>query len=112
MGDGRRRDVGADLARRAKDVAKDGNAPVVLYGYGSYESSMDPWFSIPRLSLLDRGVVFAIAHVRGGGELGRHWYDNGKMLTKRNTFTDFIAAAEHLVKDGWARPGADRRAGW
>ncbi|TDC18720.1 S9 family peptidase [Kribbella albertanoniae] len=87
-----------------KDVAKDGNAPVVLYGYGSYESSMDPWFSIPRLSLLDRGVVFAIAHVRGGGELGRHWYDNGKTLTKRNTFTDFIAAAEHLVKDGWTRP--------
>ncbi|GAA1716018.1 S9 family peptidase [Kribbella yunnanensis] len=87
-----------------KDVAKDGNAPVVLYGYGSYESSMDPWFSIPRLSLLDRGVVFAIAHVRGGGELGRHWYDNGKTLTKRNTFTDFIAAAEHLVKAGWTRP--------
>ncbi|TCC47572.1 S9 family peptidase [Kribbella capetownensis] len=87
-----------------KDVAKDGNAPVVLYGYGSYESSMDPWFSIPRLSLLDRGVVFAITHVRGGGELGRHWYDDGKMLAKRNTFTDFIAAAEHLVKDGWTRP--------
>jgi oligopeptidase B len=87
-----------------KDVAKDGNAPVVLYGYGSYESSMDPWFSIARLSLLDRGVVFAIAHVRGGGELGRHWYDDGKMLTKRNTFTDFIAAAEHLVKDGWTSP--------
>ncbi|GAB3825313.1 S9 family peptidase [Kribbella italica] len=87
-----------------KDVAKDGNAPVVLYGYGSYESSMDPWFSIPRLSLLDRGVVFAIAHVRGGGELGRHWYDNGKTLTKRNTFTDFVAVAEHLAKDGWSRP--------
>jgi oligopeptidase B len=87
-----------------KDVAKDGNAPVVLYGYGSYESSMDPWFSIPRLSLLDRGVVFAIAHVRGGGELGRLWYDSGKTLTKRNTFTDFIAAAEHLVKEGWTRP--------
>jgi oligopeptidase B len=87
-----------------KDVAKDGNAPVVLYGYGSYETSMDPWFSIPRLSLLDRGVVFAIAHVRGGGELGRHWYDDGKTLTKRNTFTDFVAVAEHLVKDGWTRP--------
>ncbi|MEV6414040.1 S9 family peptidase [Kribbella sp. NPDC051718] len=87
-----------------KDVGKDGNAPIVLYGYGSYESSMDPWFSIPRLSLLDRGVVFAIAHVRGGGELGRHWYDDGKMLTKRNTFTDFIAAAEHLVEDGWTKP--------
>jgi oligopeptidase B len=87
-----------------KDVAKDGNAPVVLYGYGSYENSIDPWFSIPRLSLLDRGVVFAIAHVRGGGELGRHWYDDGKMLTKRNTFTDFIASAEHLVEAGWTRP--------
>jgi oligopeptidase B len=87
-----------------KDVAKDGNAPVELYGYGSYETSMDPWFSIPRLSLLDRGVVFAIAHVRGGGELGRHWYDDGKTLTKRNTFTDFVAVAEHLVKDGWTRP--------
>jgi oligopeptidase B len=87
-----------------KDVAKDGNAPVVLYGYGSYETSMDPWFSIPRLSLLDRGVVFAIAHVRGGGELGRRWYDDGKTLTKRNTFTDFVAVAEHLVKDGWTRP--------
>ena len=87
-----------------KDVVKDGNAPVVLYGYGSYETSMDPWFSIPRLSLLDRGVVFAIAHVRGGGELGRHWYDDGKTLTKRNTFTDFIAVAEHLVKEGWTRP--------
>ena len=86
-----------------KDVLKDGNAPVVLYGYGSYESSMDPWFSIGRLSLLDR-VVFAIAHVRGGGEMGRHWYDNGKTLTKRNTFTDFIACAEHLVKEGWSRP--------
>jgi oligopeptidase B len=87
-----------------KDVAQDGNAPVVLYGYGSYEASMDPWFSIARLSLLDRGVVFAIAHVRGGGELGRHWYDDGKTLTKRNTFTDFIAVAEHLVKEGWTRP--------
>ncbi|HET6739932.1 MAG TPA: S9 family peptidase, partial [Kribbella sp.] len=87
-----------------KDVAKDGNAPVVLYGYGSYETSIDPWFSIARLSLLDRGVVFAIAHVRGGGELGRHWYDDGKMLTKRNTFTDFVAAAQHLVEAGWTRP--------
>jgi oligopeptidase B len=87
-----------------KDVAQDGNAPVVLYGYGAYEVSVDPYFSIPRLSLLDRGVVFAIAHVRGGGELGRHWYDQGKMLAKRNTFTDFIAAAEHLVQAGWTRP--------
>jgi oligopeptidase B len=76
----------------------------VLYGYGAYEHSVDPYFSIPRLSLLDRGVVFAIAHVRGGGELGRQWYDQGKMLLKRNTFTDFVAAAEHLVKAGWTRP--------
>jgi oligopeptidase B len=86
------------------DVVPDGNAPVVLYGYGAYEVSVDPYFSIPRLSMLDRGVVFVIAHVRGGGELGRHWYDEGKMLAKRNTFTDFVAAAEHLVKAGWTRP--------
>ena len=86
------------------DVAKDGNAPVVLYGYGSYELSMDPTFSIPRLSLLDRGVMYVIAHIRGGGELGRHWYEDGKLLRKRNTFTDFIAAAEHLVATGWTRP--------
>src|SRR3954449_6164800 len=65
---------------------------------------MDPGFGIPRLSLLDRGVVFVIAHIRGGGELGRHWYDDGKMLRKRNTFTDFIAAAEHLAQAGWTRP--------
>ena len=90
------------VARR--DVPRDGNAPVVLYGYGSYEASMDPRFSIARLSLLDRGVVFAIAHVRGGGELGRRWYDDGKMLTKKNTFTDFVTAAEHLVAAGWTRP--------
>ncbi|HEX8079672.1 MAG TPA: S9 family peptidase [Jatrophihabitans sp.] len=86
------------------DTALDGDAPVVLYGYGAYEVSRDPSFSIPRLSLLDRGVVYVIAHVRGGGELGRHWYDQGKMLSKRNTFTDFIAAAEHLVSAGWTRP--------
>ncbi|WP_166346604.1 S9 family peptidase [Phytoactinopolyspora limicola] len=86
---------------RRRDTPANGTAPCVLYGYGSYESSMDPWFSIPRLSLLDRGFVFAIAHVRGGGEMGRAWYDNGKMLTKKNTFTDFVACAEHLVKAGW-----------
>ncbi|MEV6928762.1 S9 family peptidase [Dactylosporangium sp. NPDC051485] len=83
---------------------RDGSAPAVLYGYGSYESSMDPWFSIPRLSLLDRGVVFAIAHIRGGGEMGRRWYDEGKLLAKKNTFTDFVACAEHLVKAGWSAP--------
>ncbi|SBT50616.1 S9 family peptidase [Micromonospora auratinigra] len=80
---------------------RDGSAPAVIYGYGSYESSMDPWFSIARLSLLDRGVVFAVAHIRGGGELGRRWYDEGKLLAKKNTFTDFVACARHLVKAGW-----------
>ncbi|MGE0879029.1 MAG: S9 family peptidase [Acidimicrobiia bacterium] len=91
---------------RHRDTALDGTAPLVLYGYGSYEASMAPWFSIARLSLLDRGVVFAVGHIRGGGELGRNWYLNGKMLNKRNTFTDFIACAEHLVA---ARIGAPDR---
>ncbi len=84
-----------------KDTPRDGTAPALIYGYGSYEASMDPGMSIARLSLLDRGFVFAIAHVRGGGELGRHWYDDGKMLHKRNTFTDFIASARQLVAEGW-----------
>jgi oligopeptidase B len=79
-------------------------APLVLYGYGSYEASMDPWFSVPRLALLDRGVVFAVAHVRGGGELGRRWYDDGKLLAKKNTFTDFVACARHLAAAGWTSP--------
>ena len=80
---------------------RDGSTPFLLYGYGSYEDSIDPYFRIARLSLLDRGVGFAIAHVRGGGEMGRRWYDEGKLLKKKNTFTDFIACAEHLVADGW-----------
>ncbi len=75
----------------------DGSAPGFLYGYGSYEASMDPYFSIPRLSLLDRGFVYAIAHVRGGGEMGRAWYDQGKQLAKKHTFTDFVDVARHLV---------------
>lgn len=79
-------------------------APLLLYGYGSYEYSMDPWFSVPRLSLLDRGVVFAVAHVRGGGELGRPWYDDGKMAAKPHTFTDFVAVGRHLVDAGWTTP--------
>ena len=79
-------------------------APTVLYGYGAYESSEDPRFSIARLSLLDRGMVFAIAHIRGGGEMGRMWYERGKLLEKKNTFTDFIAAATHLVDEGITRP--------
>ena len=79
---------------------RDGTAPVLLYGYGSYEHSIDPAFTVPRLSLLDRGVVFAVAHVRGGGELGRHWYEQGRIEHKTNTFTDFVACAERLVESG------------
>ncbi|WP_433299824.1 S9 family peptidase [Actinoplanes sp. CA-030573] len=87
-----------------KGVQRDGTAPALLYGYGSYEHSIDPYFSIARLSLLDRGVVFAIAHIRGGGEMGRRWYEDGKMLSKKNTFTDFVACAEALVAKGWTTP--------
>jgi oligopeptidase B len=87
-----------------RGTPRDGTAPLVLYGYGSYEISADPWFSIARLSLVDRGVVFAVAHVRGGGELGRAWYDHGKLLAKKNTFTDFVACAAHLAKTGWSAP--------
>ncbi|HTX96161.1 MAG TPA: S9 family peptidase [Mycobacterium sp.] len=79
-------------------------APALLYGYGAYEICTDPSFSIARLSLLDRGMVFAIAHVRGGGEMGRLWYEHGKLLEKKNTFTDFVAVAKHLVSTGVTRP--------
>jgi oligopeptidase B len=82
------------------DVAQDGTAPCLLYGYGSYEISSDPVFSHTRLSLLERGAVFAIAHVRGGGEMGRSWYEDGKFLSKPNTFSDFAACADHLVAEG------------
>src|SRR5258708_20408616 len=85
---------------RRSDVALDGSAPALLYGYGSYEISTEPSFSSSRLSLLDRGVVYAIAHIRGGGEMGRRWYDDGKLMHKRNTFNDFIACADHLVTSG------------
>ncbi len=84
-----------------KDTPRDGSAPFLIYGYGSYEISIDPSFSIPRLSLLDRGFGYAIAHIRGGGEMGRRWYDDGKLLSKKKTFTDFVACARHLVADGW-----------
>ena len=80
-----------------KGFKKDGSQPLLLYGYGSYGHSMDPYFSSVRLSLLDRGFAFAIAHVRGGEEMGRYWYEDGKLLKKKNTFTDFIACAEHLL---------------
>jgi len=88
-----------------KGTPRDGSAPCLIYGYGSYEHSTDPGFSITRLSLLDRGFVYAIAHVRGGGEMGRPWYDHGKMLEKKNTFTDFVACARHLVSAGWTSAG-------
>jgi oligopeptidase B len=78
--------------------------PVHLYGYGSYEHSIDPAFSVARLSELDRGVVFAVAHVRGGGEMGRQWYEDGKLQAKRNTFTDFVDVARHLVESGYTTP--------
>ena len=78
--------------------------PVHIYGYGSYEHSIEPGFSVPRLSELDRGVVFAVAHVRGGGEMGRQWYEDGKLLAKRNTFTDFVDCALHLIDHGYTTP--------
>jgi len=78
--------------------------PLLLYGYGSYGASMDASFSSPLLSLIDRGFVYAIAHIRGGEEMGRSWYEDGKLLKKKNTFTDFIAAAEHLAAEGYADP--------
>ena len=82
----------------------EGGSPLLLYGYGAYGASMDAGFSSLRLSLLDRGFVYAIAHIRGGEEMGRSWYEDGKLLNKKNTFTDFIAAAEHLTAEGYADP--------
>jgi oligopeptidase B len=80
------------------------NRPLVLYGYGSYGSSIDAYFSVARLSLLNRGFIWAIAHIRGGEEMGRQWYDDGKMLNKKNTFFDFIACAEYLINKGYTSP--------
>jgi oligopeptidase B len=82
-----------------KNVKLDGSAPMLLYGYGSYGISIPPSFSAARLALLDRGVVYVIAHIRGGGEMGEPWRDAGRMMNKINTFTDFIACAEHMVKN-------------
>ncbi|MFW6123612.1 MAG: S9 family peptidase [Acidobacteriota bacterium] len=84
-----------------KGLAKDGDNPLLLYGYGSYGASMDPNFSSDRLSLLDRGFIYAIAHIRGGSEMGREWYEQGKLLKKKNTFTDFIDCAEYLIEGGY-----------
>ncbi|MGY6587013.1 MAG: S9 family peptidase [Wenzhouxiangella sp.] len=85
---------------RHRTTPMDGTAPLYLYGYGSYGASMDPTFATGRLSLVDRGMVFAIAHIRGGQEMGRAWYDQGRMLNKRNTFYDFIDVTRHMVDEG------------
>jgi oligopeptidase B len=87
-----------------KDLVKNGKAPLLLYGYGSYGASMDATFDVARLSLLDRGFVYAIAHVRGGAELGRGWYEDGKLLNKKHTFTDFIDCAEFLTAERYSSP--------
>lgn len=84
-----------------KSLKKESGNPLLLYGYGSYGATIDPSFSSTRLSLLDRGFIFAIAHIRGGEYLGRNWYDTGKMLQKKNTFTDFIACGEKLIEDNY-----------
>ncbi|MDW8326089.1 MAG: S9 family peptidase [Anaerolineales bacterium] len=84
-----------------KGFRRDGRGPLLLHSYGAYGAPTEPFFNVNRLSLLDRGVAFALAHVRGGSEFGRAWYENGKLLHKRNTFTDFIACAEHLIAQGY-----------
>lgn len=84
-----------------KGMKKDGSNPFLLYAYGSYGYSMEPYFSTTRLSLLDRGFVYAIAHIRGGEDMGRDWYEDGKLLEKKNTFNDFIACSEHVIKEGY-----------
>jgi len=87
-----------------KDFQKDSKAPMLIYGYGSYGVNMDPWFSSDIFSLIDRGFIYAKAHIRGGSEMGRDWYDNGRTNHKLNTFTDFIDCTEYLAKDGYASP--------
>ncbi len=87
-----------------KGLPMDGDNPCLLIGYGAYGISLEPWFNSTIISLLDRGFVYAVAHVRGGSELGRHWKEEGKLLRKRNTFSDFIAAAEHLITAGYTSP--------
>ena len=87
-----------------KGSKRDGTAPVLQYAYGSYGSSSDPWFQVEALSLIDRGFTFAIAHVRGGQEMGRAWYEDGKLLKKQNTFSDFVDVTRHLVRERYADP--------
>lgn len=95
--------VPISLVYRKDQFKKDGSHPLLLYGYGAYGSSTDATFSATRLSLVDRGFVYAIAHIRGGQELGRDWYEQGKMMHKMNTFYDFIDCGEYLVKEGYAK---------
>jgi oligopeptidase B len=87
-----------------RGTSRDGNNPLLLYGYGAYGLSIDAGFASPRLSLIDRGFIYAIAHVRGGQEMGRQWYEDGKLLKKKNTFTDFIACAECLIRQKFTDP--------
>jgi len=96
--------VPISLAYRKDRFKRGGSNPMLIYGYGSYGATIDPYFSSPRLSLLDRGFVFAIAHVRGSQILGRQWYDDGKLLTKKHTFTDFVDSAQFLVDEGYTSP--------
>lgn len=96
--------VPISLVYKKSLFSKNGKCPLLQYSYGSYGYSMDAYFSSNRLSLLDRGFAFAIAHIRGGEDLGRHWYEQGKMLNKRNTFTDFISCAEHLIAENYTSP--------
>ena len=96
--------VPISLVYRSELFEKDGSNPLLLYAYGSYGSSTDASFRSPRLSLIDRGFVYAIAHIRGGQELGRQWYENGKLLNKKNTFTDFIDCAQFLVDQQYTSP--------
>ncbi|HME62137.1 MAG TPA: S9 family peptidase [Candidatus Binatia bacterium] len=88
----------------SKGTAKNGSNPLLLYGYGSYGVSIDAAFSSPRLTLVDRGFIYAIAHIRGGQEMGRQWYEDGKLLKKKNTFTDFIDVAEFLIGENFTAP--------
>jgi len=92
------------IVYRKDKFMQNQTSPLLLYGYGSYGNSMDPYFSSIRLSLLDRGFVYAIAHIRGGQEMGRYWYEDGKLLKKKNTFTDFITCAEYLIEKKYASP--------
>jgi oligopeptidase B len=88
-----------------RGLRADGRAPLLVYGYGAYDISADPLFSVPAIALVDRGWAYAIAHVRGGAEKGRRWFLDGRLFSKRNSFTDFNACTDHLVRQGWGAPG-------